>query len=41
MAAAESKPPHYSSLLVMAEAAIEDCYEDAAQSVKVQLTDGN
>ncbi|XP_014090156.2 general odorant-binding protein 19d [Bactrocera oleae] len=39
MAAAESKPPHYSSLLVMAEAAIEDCYEDAAQSVKVQLTD--
>lgn len=36
-----SNPPHYSSLRVMAEAAIEDCYEDAAESVKVQITDGN
>ncbi|XP_050330268.1 general odorant-binding protein 19d-like isoform X3 [Bactrocera neohumeralis] len=39
IAAAESEPPHYSSLRVMAEAAIEDCYEDSAQSVKVQITD--
>lgn len=37
---ADSKPPHYSSLRLMAEDAIGDCYEDAARSVKVEITDG-
>ncbi|XP_036339672.1 general odorant-binding protein 19d-like [Rhagoletis pomonella] len=32
-------PPHYDSLRTMAEAAVEDCYEDADQSVKVEITD--
>ncbi|XP_004525139.2 general odorant-binding protein 19d [Ceratitis capitata] len=36
---ADSKPPHYSSLRLMAEDAIGDCYEDAARSVKVEITD--
>ncbi|XP_011187239.1 general odorant-binding protein 19d-like isoform X1 [Zeugodacus cucurbitae] len=39
MASADAKPPHYSALRVVAEAAIADCYEDSAQSVKVQITD--
>ncbi|XP_054728756.1 general odorant-binding protein 19d-like [Anastrepha obliqua] len=36
---ADLQPPHYGPLRAMTEAAIEDCYEDAAQKVKVEITD--